>query len=148
MTATNHILSGGLIGALLPLPVAIPVAFVSHFVLDAIPHYSVKSSHRAQSRTYKDVIIADTILSLALSITVLVFAKWNMFIGGFVAFAPDITLIHYYFKHGRDLQIKGENALTRFHINIQRLERPWGIAVEVAAIAIMLPFFIQQLLKT
>ena len=40
MLVTTHVLSGALIGALAPdLPTALTRGFVSHFVLDAIPHW-------------------------------------------------------------------------------------------------------------
>ena len=58
MTGTNHALSGAVIATFLPAPVAIPVAFMSHFVLDAIPHFSVdkekKNSHRIYKLPYRD----------------------------------------------------------------------------------------------
>ena len=34
-------LAGGIIGITFSSPVAIPVAFASHFILDALPHYGV-----------------------------------------------------------------------------------------------------------
>jgi hypothetical protein len=43
MTLTNHLLTGAAIAKLLPSPVAIPIAFASHFVLDALPHFGCKT---------------------------------------------------------------------------------------------------------
>src|SRR5206468_8014016 len=42
MTATNHALTGAFIGLAVGNPlVAIPAAFASHFICDALPHFDV-----------------------------------------------------------------------------------------------------------
>ena len=66
MTATNHGLSGYLMGAVLPLPLAIPAAFLSHFILDKIPHYGVDNNQKNSSRVYKLIVFGDVILALCL----------------------------------------------------------------------------------
>jgi len=43
---TNHVLSGALVGALSPGPSSALVrGFVSHFALDAVPHFGVDDEH-------------------------------------------------------------------------------------------------------
>jgi hypothetical protein len=68
MTATNHGLMGIVIGAYMPLPYAIPVAFVSHFILDALPHYGIPQKQRNRSKIYKRVVTVDTIAALLLAV--------------------------------------------------------------------------------
>lgn len=42
MIATNHALTGAAIAVVIKQPIlAIPLAFVSHFICDAIPHFGV-----------------------------------------------------------------------------------------------------------
>lgn len=146
MTATNHALSGALIGAFLPLPVAIPVAIASHFVLDAVPHFSVNHHLRNKSSLYKTVVYTDTILALAVGAVAAIFQEWVMLLCGFLAYMPDIAVVDYYFRHGRDMDIKAENRFMRWHLGIQH-EYPWGIFIEVPLTLIMLPIYISQLLK-
>ena len=38
MTGTNHAMTGGVIGLVIGGPIAIPIAFASHFLLDWMPH--------------------------------------------------------------------------------------------------------------
>lgn len=49
MTAPNHALTGAVIGLTITSPwLAVPMAFLSHFVLDAIPHYDVPGGSNAE----------------------------------------------------------------------------------------------------
>ena len=46
MLITNHVLSGAVVGALSPDTVsAVTRGFVSHFALDALPHFGVEDEH-------------------------------------------------------------------------------------------------------
>lgn len=146
MTATNHALSGALIGVFLPLPVAIPVALMSHFVLDALPHFSVNHHRRNKSSLYKTVVYTDVILVLSLAASAVIFQEWIMLLCGTLAYLPDVMMVDYYFRHGHDMDIKAENRFMRFHLGIQH-EYPWGIIPEIIVSAAMAPIFIAQLLK-
>jgi hypothetical protein len=147
MTATNHALSGALIGAFLPLPIAIPVAFASHFVLDALPHYGIPHNKRNTSRSYRFIVFFDIFFALCFVASAIMFRKWKMGILGGVAYSPDSTWAFYYFIQGKNFRIETRNRFMSFHNSIQRLERPWGIYVELTLTAIMLPIYIQQLIK-
>ena len=62
MLATNHVLSGALIGALARRPMlAFGVGVASHFVLDAVPHWGKWESHSRFMR----VAVPDGLVSLA-----------------------------------------------------------------------------------
>lgn len=130
MTATNHLLVGALLGAVLPLPVAIPAAFMSHFVLDKIPHYGIEDNKRNGSWSYKSVVLIDIVLSLSLVAVMIGLQKWSMLIAGMFAYLPDATFVHYYFTHNHNLNIKPTNGFMKFHIGMQH-ERPWGILPEL-----------------
>lgn len=146
MTATNHALAGAIIGALMPLEVAIPVALVSHFLLDAIPHYGILHEIRNGDSVYKTIVYSDTIIALFLGVIMLVLGKWSMFIGAAAGYFPDVMWVYFYFKHGRDMNIRPDNWFSRFHLGIQH-EYPWGIYTELLVFAIMLPFFTSELLR-
>ena len=58
MTATNHALSGALIGLAVMQPIlALPLAFVSHFMLDAVPHFGFDEhgGHLKNKKTFHKV---------------------------------------------------------------------------------------------
>lgn len=69
MTATAHALVSGAIAASIPNPtLAIPLSFVSHFVMDAIPHWDVGTNWRTRTKSKTGAVaILDTILGLTLA---------------------------------------------------------------------------------
>lgn len=146
MTVTNHGLLGYLVGAVLPLPVAIPVAFLSHFILDKIPHYGVADDQKNNSRAYKLVVLGDVTLALCLLAIGIALQKWTMVLVGLVAYSPDAWFVYYYFRHNHDLRIRPKNGFMKFHLKMQ-YERPWGIILEVAIAAILTPFVAYYLLN-
>lgn len=146
MLATNHAVSGAILGALLPLEIALPLAFASHFVLDSIPHYGIKQAERNISLTYKLIVFSDTFVALSMALMLTILHKWSMEAAGWVAWSPDFLWVWYYLAHGRSLRIKPKNTFMRFHQNIQ-LERPWGIVTDLGSAAVMIPIFISQALK-
>lgn len=147
MTATNHALTGAIIGAFLPLPLAIPIAFASHFILDALPHYGIPHKLRNTSLRYRLIVLGDTIVALSIAAVAIIYRRWNMEIVGWIAYSPDITWVFHYFRHGKNLQFKTMNKFMDFHRSIQRYERPWGIIVELIVFAALLPIFIMQIMK-
>ena len=69
MTATAHALVSGAIAASVQNPsLAIPLAFVSHFVMDAVPHWDFGTNWRSRTKTKTGVVaIFDTILGFSLA---------------------------------------------------------------------------------
>ena len=147
MLATNHAFAGSIIGAILPLPVAIPVAFASHFVMDALPHYGISHSKRNKHAVYRLIVFSDTFIALSYAAAATVLHKWNMEICGWVAWSPDLVWVVYYLTHNRDLHIKPKNSFMRFHKSIQRYERPWGIVIDLAFATVLIPLGLMYLLR-
>lgn len=147
MTGTNHALSGALIGSILPLPIAIPTAFVSHFVIDALPHYGIKESLKDSSEKWRGLMFLDTLIGLSIAASAIYFRKWNMEICGWVAYSPDLLLVYYFYKGGKKYRIEPRNnRFARFHRKIQN-EEPSGIYFEVILMLLLLPLFIIQVTK-
>lgn len=147
MLATNHAFAGSIIGAVLPLPLAIPLAFASHFVLDALPHYGIDLTQRNKHRIYRLIVFSDTFLALSYAVAAAFLGKWNMEITGWVAWSPDLVWVIYYFSHGRNLHLLPRNRFMKFHMDIQRYERPWGIVVELVFAAVLIPVGLHFLLS-
>lgn len=146
MLATNHAFAGSIIGAILPLPVAIPVAFASHFVMDRMPHYGIDHDKRNHHTVYRLIVFSDTFIALSYAAVAAYLRKWNMEICGWVAWSPDLLWVIYYFGDGRNLHIRPRNRFMRFHMDIQ-YERPWGIVVELLAAAVLVPVGLTYLLR-
>ncbi|MEO6761360.1 MAG: hypothetical protein ABI220_03215 [Candidatus Saccharimonadales bacterium] len=135
MTLTNHMLTGAVLGKFLPWPVAVPLAFISHFVLDASPHFWLKTgAEHPKNRIIIGAVVAiDIISAVIISIWLITSGHISQFYIGLVAYSPDLPWIYRFAikeKFGKLQPSKG-NRFIQFHMNIQKYERPWGIFVEV-----------------
>lgn len=132
MTGFNHTLAGSIIAVLVPAPFVPLVAFMSHFVLDAVPHFGNLSwapdhGDRSFSRKFVLLLIGDAIGCFAS-----LFFAWWLFpdkwliitIGAFFAAGPDFLWLI-------DGKIKWLKPFFRFATWIQWGERPWGWTLEI-----------------
>jgi hypothetical protein len=130
LTATNHVVAGAVIVALIDKPlIALPLAFASHFVLDALPHFGWKE--RDQKFLY--ILAADMgfAASILISIAFLQLPQWPWLIaGGIVASSPDLMWL-YYLVYELKGQKKKLGPFAAFHSKIQWGERTWGILLEI-----------------
>lgn len=138
MIGFNHALTGGLIARYLPLPLALPIAFISHFLLDMLPHYGIDQRKRDKSKFWKTFFIIDSFATLALAIYAVWDKHYAMFFGGLLAVCPDffwvITVIR---KRTFAHLSKNGNKFMKFHSSIQFYERPWGLWLEIPYAIIM-----------
>ncbi len=137
MTAINHILLGATIGSMLPPAIAIPVAITSHFLLDALPHYGIKT---LVDRRSDPVWKIDAALIIVFVIYFIFFAHIDrafwVAIGSFAAVSPDFAWIYRFAvveRFGSIAPKPSENWLNKFHANIQKYESPkrWWIEILV-----------------
>jgi hypothetical protein len=138
MTGLNHALVGSLIAKALPLPIAIPAAFLSHFILDALPHYGIPNLTRDNARPWAIILAMDTVLTLSLLVYFVTIEQYGMFACAIAALSPDIVWFKkLYWTRSLDF-ISDSNWLTNFHHRIQQYERPWGLYLEVLLAAALL----------
>lgn len=131
MTSTNHILTGAAIATVLPLPAALPLAFLSHFFLDALPHYGIPLSRRNRNKLYKFIVVLDIVLALTLVALAFYLKRWELALVGLIAYSPDFVWVSAYFKQRGSLNLRTTNWFMKIHRNIQHFERPWGLYVEL-----------------
>lgn len=94
MTATNHAVTGILVAVAIKQPaLALPAAFLSHFIIDTIPHWDhkFKNHHYTQVSIIIDLALA-SLLTLILMIT-LNAPVYLILLGSFFGAVPDITWI-------------------------------------------------------
>lgn len=132
MTATNHVLTGALIGLTIHQPViAIVVALISHFVLDAVPHYGDEDHVH---RHFKIVLICDMLLASGCLVVLFVLqpVNWQLaIVCGITAASPDLMWLPMWLNELRRLPRKPYGFIKTFHKNIQLFERPTGAYVEL-----------------
>lgn len=148
MTATNHAVTGAVIAAGLKRPeLAIPLAFISHFVIDMIPHFEARDLPPNFSKLF---IAADVLISVIWIILLTVFASvevpaWLIFVCSAVAVSPDFMWVFRYLRI-KDLDkvfTEPMSRIARLHLNIQFSETLKGIMVEAVWLALMVSLLIK-----
>jgi hypothetical protein len=143
MTGINHAVTGALVAVAIKQPaVALPLAFLSHFAIDSLPHWNYWVP--GQRRFRKWVIFSDMLLSLAL-IAAIAFSLvgvdwWVVLLGGLLAISPDLMWLPYLII-GKPAPADTDSALhrlRRFHLRIQWSETIPGLLVEFFWLAFML----------
>lgn len=153
MTATNHAITGATIGVIVGEPlIAMPAAFLSHFVCDAIPHYRSgdfdKNGDKAmKTMAFRNYLILEAFICFVI---VLIFAilqpiNWQLaVVCAFLAASPDLFTFNRFRKTRQGKKWK-PNLYSRFAAGIQWFEHPIGAVVEVvwfaAAIVFLAPYF-------
>lgn len=139
MTATNHVLTGAVVAATVREPIlAIPVALLSHYVLDALPHFGVSedSEVRNRSKCFRCVLAADVCLFAAALIVVPIACQrlapaWLLLACMLAAFLPDVPWIYRFFQELKAKAPRKRHILNHLHGKLQWGERPWGVAIEI-----------------
>ena len=134
MTATNHAMTGAIIGLTLSNPViAVVAAFLSHFVLDAIPHFGIDPDFY-KTKPFRILLAIDTLLCVGLVAVLFSYHHTNWFVPALAAFAaasPDLwSFKRFYYARKHKPYTPG--YVARFASKIQWFERPLGAVVEVA----------------
>jgi hypothetical protein len=145
MTATNHALTGALIGLTVHNPwVALPVAFLSHFICDMIPHFG-PSRTWLTSRAFRYYLTIDALLCMLLVAFLFASGNPNWLLASFCAFlatSPDLLWIRKFIIGNRGKMFIA-SPLESLLAKIQWFEKPSGAFVEFAwlagAITILIP---------
>ncbi len=151
MTASNHAITGALIAAAISKPVIfLPLAFLSHFVLDMLPHFGYERAGYAEIFKHKKTArlqICLDIIGLLILVWLIRSENWLVFVAAVLAVSPDFVWPYRYFiLEKRGLTRPGEgNAINRWHSRIQWCEHPWGFYVEIiwfASMAILIKTYL------
>jgi hypothetical protein len=132
MIALNHVLTGTAIAFVVKRPeLAIPLAFLSHFVIDAIPHYEYGEPG---TRQFWFSWILDAIATTAALVFLCMHAPdqaWLIIASGVSAELPDVFWVYCY---ARGLHKKWFFA---FHKRVQWSETKIGIIPELLYTALI-----------
>lgn len=140
MTATNHALTGALIAAAIKVPeLAIPLAFIAHFAMDAIPHFGLSFSNpfkRNQDKRFRRVLTLDIILALICLIFVPIalhqrLPLWLTFFSMVACMSPDLVWGWHFYHELRYKSQRPQRWFSKMHKAIQWSETPSGIVLEL-----------------
>ncbi len=143
MTGINHVLTGALLVSSVSEPaIALPVAFVSHFVLDMMPHFGVDKDnpHRVLDRIWLIDAVAITGFLLLLFLSD-VQNKLLILAGGAVALSPDFVWVYRFVvmeRFGKKPPVKVRGKFNHMHASIQTREFRRGLIVEVPVLAFLI----------
>ena len=134
MTATSHAVTGATIATLVRQPLlALPLAFMSHFICDMVPHFGIDSKFGSRSMYWRLGI--DTAVAITIAVFLLIIGvsdPWYLALAGFVAMSPDLMWLYHGVKNHSPADY---GVISRTHTNIQLFERPVGILVEIVWVA-------------
>lgn len=125
---------GAIIALTIKEPVlALPLAFASHFVLDALPHFGYKNGgygYALKQRASALAVFFD-LLGVIILFMLLSGASKLVYTAMFLTYAPDIyNFLRYWFLEKNTKKFKIDR-FTKFHRGIQWCERRWGLFVEI-----------------
>lgn len=142
MTATNHGLAGAIIAISLQKYPALALALspLSHFVLDAIPHYGGLTGAEIRTKKFFRFLAADA--TLAVVTTLLVAWIWQevallIVASAFLAASPDLMWIYYQYSGRRFMSV---HLLPKFHSWAQWSEHKTGLLIYTDAAWFMIFF--------
>ncbi|KKU02931.1 MAG: hypothetical protein UX99_C0031G0009 [Candidatus Amesbacteria bacterium GW2011_GWB1_47_26] len=146
MLELPHVLVGAAIATAIPDPrISLPLALLSHFVTDYIPHWNphlnteLKTAGQISARS-KIIILADAGAALMLG-TYIAAASGNfvtIILACFLAVLPDVAEIPYYFLGMKIRWIEKLIAWQRTHQwNVSLF---WGILCQLAVVVFALYF--------
>lgn len=141
MIGFTHAAVGGFIAKFLPLPLAVPAAFASHFLLDMLPHYGIAQNKRNQW-FWKFFTTTDFVVAWAyLSYISLSRHHVAIFACAVVAASPDFLWVARIIRTRSFDLSSHKSRFTQWHADIQQYERPWGIYIEVP-LAVLLGYLV------
>jgi hypothetical protein len=141
MTSSNHVMTGAVIALAVKQPeLAIPLAFISHFALDVLPHFGIYENdviRRNKHWLFRTVLSIDIPLMIVLLVVLphlaaAAVAPWIVFSSMAAAILPDSIWVYRFIREIKTKKWQPGGWYARFHQAIQRYEHPPGLIIELA----------------
>lgn len=144
MTGINHVTTGAVIAVGLNKPVlALPLALVSHFVTDALPHFNHDLRFGGHEIPHKITAQIDICTAVVISVVygfILPSSAWLIWACCILAALPDAMWVHSDLLAGRPSPVRRGTFLGEmryWHSKIQWSESFRGLYVEIGWLVIM-----------
>ena len=127
-------MTGAIIGLSVVAPIAIPLALLSHYAMDGLPHHESKDK---SIKKFTIILIADIILCLALAIMIFIVRPsywWLAILCAFLATSPDFMWFSGYnnLRRGKTPRpATRRHVIVTLHEKVQWFQKPIGVIVEV-----------------
>jgi hypothetical protein len=123
MTGFNHGITGAVIALTVKQPVlAVPLAFLSHFATDMIPHFGLDEKELFKRR-FNTILVVDFLFAIFLMVMLAILfpaQKWLIWVCMIAAASPDLMWAYHrlYIEHLKKRPVK-LGRLGHFHSKIQ-----------------------------
>lgn len=158
MTITNHLLAGSVLALAIHQPVlALPLAYASHFIMDAIPHFGYPGGHNfieavriaSKHRLSYYFSIVTAVTFIAVFAILIVNNLWLAIIGGLIAVSPDaLMFLNYMLFERKGRMPRGPKLYLylnlKLHGKIQN-ERPQYIYIEAFVFMLLSALLLKML---
>lgn len=115
MIGFNHAAAGIIIGATVPLPYVPIVALISHFIMDALPHFGNSDTFKPYNKPFVGLLVFDAVMCFVVLGTGIYFMPDKipaLILGTFFATLPDFMwplegkahALRPYFKFAKKIQ--------------------------------------------
>ena len=132
MTTSNHILAGSLIAITLKDPIlVIPLSFMSHFVLDVLPHFGNTNHRLGDKKRVKKYLIVEAagVLGIILLLSTGIYGLNLVTLAAFLAVMPDLEWAFRYIFFERLGKKPPKTITSEFHNRIQKFEKEWAVEI-------------------
>lgn len=142
MTTSNHLFAGAVIALTVKQPLlAVPLALMSHYILDALPHFGYKdAADLASMLRFRLTLIMESVNIIG--VPLLIYLLWGnsvwVFLTALVAITPDFVWVYRYYWYDRFGLAVPLGRFSHWHSAIQWGERPWGIVIELATLMLLI----------
>lgn len=150
MTATNHAITAANMALVAQAWWILPIALLSHFALDALPHYG-EPTPEARAVRFKTILAVDAMMLVLLTWLVVATTsqyKWLVLASMFFAMLPDSVWAYRMYRERKEGTLPMRNPITNFHAHIQWGERSWGWLIEIGWFVLMLIIFASLVVST
>jgi hypothetical protein len=141
MTGFNHGMTGAVIALTVKQPaLAVPLAFLSHFATDMIPHFGLDEKQLFKRR-FNVILVADFLFAITLmAILAILFPEhiWLIWVCMIAAASPDLMWAYHrlYIEHHKK-RPKKLGRIARFHSKIQWSQTIPGFLIEAIWFVLM-----------
>lgn len=147
MLATSHsLISALIVSRVSPPQLSLPLVFLSHYLLDIVPHWDTGTGLTSGKKSKKTAVIETLIdLTIAFVLVFIFFQKGKPFfpllwIAVFLGILPDLLEFPALFFNIRPFPL---NLLEKFHNDIMHRsgKLPWGLVCQIIFLGVVFWLF-------
>lgn len=134
MTATNHALTGAVVAAVMPVPLlAMPLALVSHIVIDALPHYA-DDAIEFSDKKFKLLLGLDIFFCILIAGAIFIIKPdhWFLLVAcAFLATLPDALWLPDFLASRQGKPLPKYGRIRQFLSDVQWSQKRIGVIMEI-----------------